>query len=557
MKATGFVGVYDPFLDVTQQRIDRLALESAAETQGFLLKLTDAQSSAANGREIMQISAELLGRHLNVGRVGYSEDSPDQTSMSCETGWAQGELETLSGSVPLNHWSEGTSSDFSRGRTVVYPDVRREPSLASEVENYIAIGAISVIASPFLRGGMWRCSLYVNHWEPRQWTEQEVILVEEVARRTAAAVDRAQAEEELRALAERLRMAQQAGRMASWQWDFATDTLIWDGGSEWMYCRPPAQMKTPEMIFSYIHADDREKVHRDLIPAMEGRGEYRSEFRVFWPDGSLHWILAFGKTVWTAAGVPCGVVGININVTEQKMAGTALLQNEKLAAVGRLATTIAHEINNPLESVTNLIFLARSAPNVPAEIQEYMETADRELRRVGTIVSQTLRFHRQATNPVVCSGRKLLHDTISIYQGRTINSYIDVFERHRSAEGIKCFEGEIRQVLSNLIANAIDAMPHGGRLLLRSRAATHSSTGRPGLTLTIADTGTGMSSTVKERIFEAFYSTKGIGGTGLGLWISRDIVDRHHGMLAVRSSQKVGRSGTVFSLFLPADAENR
>ena len=505
----------------------------------------------------MQVSAELLGRHLHVGRVGYSEAAADKKSMLFETGWAQEGMRTLSGSVPMDHWSKGTSTDFRQGRTVVYPDVRTEPSIADELEHYETIAARAVVAVPFVRNGTWRGSLYVNHPEPRPWTTLEVQLIEEVALRTAEAMERAQAEEEVRALAGRLSMAQLAGRMASWQWEIVTDILVWDGGSEWTFGRPPSEMTHVEMVFSYIHEDDRDKVREDIRPALNGTGDYESEFRVLWPDRTLHWIQAFGKTVRSSEGIPVSVVGINIDITERKLAEAALLQNEKLAAVGRLSASIAHEINNPLESVTNLLYLARTSQTMH-DVQEYLGTAERELRRVSVISNQTLRFYKQSTAPreVVCSD--LFESVLSIHHGRLLNSRVEVERRKRARRPIRCFEGEIRQVLNNLVGNAIDAMhPQGGRLLVRSREATNWHNVQKGVALTVADTGTGMSHQVLRKVFEAFYTTKGIGGTGLGLWVSKEIVDRHHGTLHVRSSQKEGNSGTVFILFLPFNAVNR
>jgi signal transduction histidine kinase len=135
-----------------------------------------------------------------------------------------------------------------------------------------------------------------------------------------------------------------------------------------------------------------------------------------------------------------------------------------------------------------------------------------------------------------------------------VNSGIEVLKRMRANRPLNCFEGEIRQVLTNLVGNAIDAMPAtGGRLLVRSRESTNWRTGKKGLTLTVADTGRGMSKSVLKQIFQPFFTTKGIGGTGLGLWVSADIVKRHHGRLLVRSRQQEGRSGAVFALFLPFD----
>ena len=248
---------------------------------------------------------------------------------------------------------------------------------------------------------------------------------------------------------------------------------------------------------------------------------------------------------------PDGIVIFSRDITKLKHATAAVMQNEKLAAVGRLASSISHEINNPLESVTNLLYLARRTDD-PAALDEYLETAERELRRVAAITNQTLRFYKQSTRPMPVTCFELFNETLQLYQGRLINSNIVVEKRKRASLPALCFEGEIRQVLSNLIGNAIDSMhPGGGRLLLRSREATNWTTGQRGLALTVADTGTGIPALVRKKIFEAFFSTKGIGGAGLGLWVSQEIVNRHRGTLQVRSSEQPNSRGTVFVLFLP------
>jgi signal transduction histidine kinase len=255
-----------------------------------------------------------------------------------------------------------------------------------------------------------------------------------------------------------------------------------------------------------------------------------------------------------ADGTISGIIALGVDVTESKRAELALMQTEKLAAVGRLASSIAHEINNPLESVTNLLYLARETA-ISTQTREYLTLADRELRRVSVIANQTLRFHKQSSRPQSITCEDLIGSAISVYQGRLVNSSVEVERRKRAVHPVLCFEGEIRQVLSNLIINAIDAMhPHGGRLLMRSREGTDWRTERKGLILTVADTGSGMSPDIAPKIFEPFFTTKEIGGTGLGLWVSHEIVQRHGGVLAVRSSQRKGRSGTVFTLFLPFDA---
>jgi PAS domain S-box-containing protein len=251
-----------------------------------------------------------------------------------------------------------------------------------------------------------------------------------------------------------------------------------------------------------------------------------------------------------------GIVLVFRDIAELKRAEAALIQSEKLAAVGRLASSIAHEINNPLESVMNLIYLARQYAVVP-EAQQFLDTADQEIRRVSIIANQTLRFHKQPSNPQEISCFDLFLTVIGIYEGKLRNAGIEIERRYRAEHPVICFEGDIRQVLNNLVGNAIDAMPAGGRLLLRSREAADWRTGRKGLALTIADTGVGMDAQVRQKIFDPFFTTKGIGGTGLGLWVSQEIVQRHNGALRVRSSQREGSSGTVFILFLPFDAATR
>ncbi|HEY4009193.1 MAG TPA: ATP-binding protein [Acidobacteriaceae bacterium] len=248
-----------------------------------------------------------------------------------------------------------------------------------------------------------------------------------------------------------------------------------------------------------------------------------------------------------------GILVFGVDVTEKRRAEQALLQTEKLAVVGRLASSIAHEINNPLEAITNLLYLAQRA-SISPEAKEYLAEAEFELQRVSAIATQTLRFYRQSTKPRSVRPGDLIDSTLPLYRGRLANCGISLEMRDRATRSVMCFEGEIRQVLSNLISNAIDSIgAHGGRLLIRTRNATDWRTGRHGVAITVADSGSGISPETQARIFEAFFTTKGASGTGLGLWITHEIVVRHGGTLTLRSSQLAQRSGTLFALFLPVE----
>jgi signal transduction histidine kinase len=238
-------------------------------------------------------------------------------------------------------------------------------------------------------------------------------------------------------------------------------------------------------------------------------------------------------------------------LSDRKRAESALIESEKLAAVGRLAASISHEINNPLEAVTNLLYLIRAEDGLSDRAMTYLSLAERELARVSQIAGQTLRFHRQSTKPTRITPQDLLESVVALYQGRLLNARIDLVFDHCGATAIDCYEGDIRHVLNNLLGNAIDSMGTGGRLVIRTHDSVCWRDHRCGVRITIADTGYGMSSEVRQRIFEAFYTTKGLGGNGLGLWISKGIVEKHQGSLSVRSSNRSPHTGTVFSLFLP------
>jgi PAS domain S-box-containing protein len=241
-----------------------------------------------------------------------------------------------------------------------------------------------------------------------------------------------------------------------------------------------------------------------------------------------------------------------VDVREQKRSAEVLRRTEKLAAAGRLAASIAHEINNPLEAVTNCLYLLDQGP-LSESARMYLKMAQRELDRVTHITTQTLRFYRQNSRPAVTSLSELFDSVLALHEGRLRAHSIEVIRDYAETPSIVALDGEIRQVLANLVANAIDAMigaEGGNRLILRGRARWLFASGEQGVSLLIADTGSGMSAETLKRIYEPFFSTKGITGTGLGLWVSREIIAKHTGTIQVKTRQG-NAAGTVFRLTFP------
>ncbi len=240
------------------------------------------------------------------------------------------------------------------------------------------------------------------------------------------------------------------------------------------------------------------------------------------------------------------------DITERKATEEKLRTTEKLAATGRLSASISHEINNPLEAVTNLIYLAKIEPALPPKIWHLLENADCELRRVAHITRQTLGFYRETTVATRIDIPQLIQDVIAIYRAKLTNKRLEVVTRFGPECEMHGFQGEIRQVVSNLLGNAIDASEDGGRLILKAKTARNWRAGQgPGLRISIGDFGVGISPAIQARIFEPFYSTKEDRGTGLGLWLSKSLVEKHGGVIRFRSSIVPEHRGTVFSIFFP------
>lgn len=322
----------------------------------------------------------------------------------------------------------------------------------------------------------------------------------------------------------------------------------WNRGAEQLYGYRADEVigKHVSLLTPSERPDEIPRIMRTLLQG-ESIQHYMTE-RVRKDGTRLKVYLSISPLV-NETGEIVGASTIAQDVTAQQRAEEALRKTEKLATAGRLAAAIAHEINNPLEAIGNLLYLARRDQ---AKCDQYLQMAEKELMRVASIAQQTLGFVRDPSSALPVDVGHLLDEVLNLYKKKLSSKHIQVDKVFESSLNICGFSGELRQLFSNLIANALDATPDHGKLQIRiGRSREWSNNHRPGVRVMVADTGTGIASDNARHIFEPFFTTKQDSGTGLGLWLSYSIVRKHGGSIRFRSRTTPGKSGTVFNVFLP------
>ncbi|MGH7907748.1 MAG: PAS domain-containing sensor histidine kinase, partial [Candidatus Binataceae bacterium] len=246
-----------------------------------------------------------------------------------------------------------------------------------------------------------------------------------------------------------------------------------------------------------------------------------------------------------------GAAKIARDITHQRKAERSLRTSERLASVGRLAATVAHEINNPLEAITNLIFLAKSAGS-REDANKYLAMAEDELTRVSQLTRQTLGFYREPKQVTQIAVGELIESLASVFSSRARNRGVKLQPEVYDDAAARSLPAEMRQVIANLVANSMDAMEGGGLVRIRASTARRwTDGGERGVRLTVADSGAGIPKSIRPKLFEPFFTTKKDVGTGLGLWVCKSIVENNRGSIRLKSCAESGRSWTAFSVFLP------
>jgi PAS domain S-box-containing protein len=405
-------------------------------------------------------------------------------------------------------------------------------------------GAVDYISVPVIPEVLRaKLGVFVElHRKTRQLTRLNADLERRVAERTE---ELRQSEAHHRERAELLELATEAIIVR----DFSGGIRFWNSGAEALY-----GWRSDEVVGRNLH-----QVLRTILPVPKEEVEGSLHAKRSW-EGNLVQRARDGREIVVSTRKVVNregdaILEIQRDITAQMQAEEALRQAEKLAAMGRVAGIIAHEINNPLEAITNAFYLLRNHPSLDAEARYYANLAEQELQRASHITHQTLSFYRDSRQPIAVSVPDLIDNVVELQQRPILASRIDLEKKYSSTGIVRGFPGELRQVFLNLISNAIQAMPSGGRLRLRVAEGTDFETQRRGIVISVIDTGNGIRRDDARRIFQPFFTTKSAKGTGLGLWISKGIVQKYEGTIGFRSLHSAQGTCTCFRIFLPFAGE--
>jgi signal transduction histidine kinase len=562
---------------------NRLAVELAAT-----LWLQDLSSRLVGMDDLHPLLEEILDAAIEIttadmGCIHLLDVTLGKLIMEATRALAQPCLDFLS-SIECNECIFRDS--IQQRQRVIIEDVFLSAVLAGqpELEILLSSGIRSLQLTPlFSRGGRLVGALSTYYAMPQRLTERDLRLLDLLARQAADLIERAQTQKALWQSEERLRLTAEAAEIGT----FDANPLPLQRTQKRRAPGPPPPQHVPgsplqrEIFWSpelknivgvppnyvpefatpgedplLVHPDDRERIATQAAAAgtPESNGRIEQEYRIVRPDRAVRWVAVKGRVFFDVIDgqkQPVRISGTVLDITARKESQEALIRTEKLASAGRMAASVAHEINNPLAAVTNAVFLAAIDPSLSERTRNKLELAQRELERVAHLTRQTLAFYRETSLPAWFRLSEVAESAIELYQPKLNDKRILLERRYAPDDYVCAVAGEVRQVISNLLANAIDAVSEDGRIWFRTTVSMLKSPRRM-VGFTIADSGAGVAAEELARVFEPFFTTKEVVGTGLGLWIAKELILKSQGAIRVRS--RPGK-GTVFRLWLPAEPE--
>ncbi|HUR36785.1 MAG TPA: ATP-binding protein [Terriglobales bacterium] len=452
-------------------------------------------------------------------------------------------IAALAGLIVADYWLISPGSLWPRGATM----------WAEAAVYAVGVAAIIFFASSFRRElRKIAAELTVTEQEVQRARLDEMTLrasvrrLEDESRRNAQELARMGGR--LRTSEDRLRVAQESAGFCLFDWGHPGDDIFVFGDPLPLFGVAASDWKGKESLLASVHEDDRELLASALEATLTVRRPLDIEVRLTEEEHG-RWVAIRGKTSYNKTGEPARTIGIFLDITEKKLTEQILLRTEKLAAAGRLAAAIAHEVNNPLAAATNLMFIIKGDGTLSRSGKQYVEMAEQELARLGRIAKQTLGFYRESSLPCKTDLAAVLDGVLEMY-ARNLPAGIKLHKRYGQGPQAEVVEGEIRQVFANVLVNAVQAMGDSGALTVRVEPVA-----RPdgkGWLVSVRDNGPGIAADDLCSLFEPFFTRKG-GGTGLGLWIAKQIVERHGGVIRVDSVTSGEEHGTTVSIYLPCE----
>jgi signal transduction histidine kinase len=319
--------------------------------------------------------------------------------------------------------------------------------------------------------------------------------------------------------------AQQGSNSATWTHNVHDQWTDWAEGGAQILGRPFSEVSRLDSFIVTITLEDRPRFVQAVQHAIQTNEPFHIEFRVLWPNSEVHWLESRG----TLSPVDSNIWrGVTIDITDRKNAEIALIRSEKLAAIGRLSATIAHEINNPLEAVTNLLYLASSDPSLALETRRYLQDADKEITRLANIARRTLTFVRSRPSGESANVTEVAESVASMFRPRCASRNAEIHMARIDPLQISLPSGDLWQILTNLISNACDALD-SSRGIIEIRTVRENDSA----VIYVSDNGSGIAPENRERVFDPFFTTKPEVGTGIGLWVTKDLVEKNGGRIGV------------------------
>jgi PAS domain S-box-containing protein len=536
-------------INLTEQQRARLQLQAQQEITNTLEHWTTLQDVSSR---ILQLMCET--QHWEIGNL-WTLDSQSERLQLFQS-WGQKDMEPAVKALGEAHsFEKGVGLPgrvWASGKPLWITDVSQDgnfPRLPI-AQKY---GICSVSAFPIFLGGEFFGVMEFFSKHRRREDPEIAALLRAVGSQLGQVIERRKAERELRDSEERHRSISETASDAILTIDENSTIIFANAAVEKVFgygvdevlgksitvLMPDSQQNSQlSGLKRYLHTARKHIAWKGV--EMHGRHKNGSELQLELSFGEFE---KNGKHFFT---------GVARDISARKLAENALKTSEKLAATGRLAASMAHEINNPLTSVTNILYLLNSDPSISPANQKLVEAAQQEIGRVSHIVKQTLGFYRVSNEPIETDLMEIVDGVFELFASQIKAKGIRLDRDYRNPSKIHGLPGELRQVISNLIDNAIQAVSRGGSLIVRLKDAIEvRNPHRPGVRLLVADTGAGIEPESRNRLFEPFFTTKGEKGTGLGLWVSRGIIAKHGGSIRFRTCVQPGRSGTVFSVFLP------